>query len=69
MRNKGINSVKTLSKRKKYKNNHSELSTISGMKNTLQRINSRSEETEEQISDLEDRVMENNQDTQQKGKE
>ena len=39
------------------------------MKNTLQRINSRSEETEEQISDLEDRVMENNQDTQQKGKE
>ena len=35
--------------------------TINVIKNTLDRINSRLEETEEQISDLEDRVMKSNQ--------
>lgn len=38
------------------------------MKNTLERINSKLEDAEDQISDLEDSVMENTQGEQQKEK-
>ena len=39
------------------------------MKDTLERMNSRISDTEEHISDLEDRIMETTQREQQKGKQ
>ena len=44
------------------------MNSITVKNNTLEGINSRLEDAEEQISDLEDRVMESNQAEQQKGK-
>ena len=46
---------------KRYKKQSEIKSMISEMKNTLDRINSRLEEAEEWLSDLEDKVMESNQ--------
>ena len=45
---------------KEIKNNISEMTSINKIKNTINGINSRIQETEVHISDLEDRVMESN---------
>lgn len=54
-----IEPSKNFNKEKKYiKTNQSELNMVTGLKNTLEGINSRLDDAEEQISDLKDRLVE-----------
>ena len=63
-----INIVKTSTKIENMRKYQSELKTTTEIKNTLEGINSRLEDAEEQISDLEDRVVQITKTEQQKEK-